>query len=122
MRAAIRLSAPRRSRGGRRFDPDQVHQNLHPNLRRLHPFGRTIEVGSMTKTTKTATPTPDLRGWKQIAEFMGLPVSTVQRWAAEGMPVARSGRNVIAKPEEVNAWLDRNTGQRQDVHIATEST
>ena len=75
----------------------------------------------MPRPKAKPTPPPGLRGWKQIAEFMGLPQSTVQRWALEGMPVTRVGRNVTAVPEELNRWLDRNTGQRQDVHIATES-
>ena len=76
----------------------------------------------MTKPKNNPKPAQGLRGWKQISEFMGLPESTVQRWASEGMPVARSGRNVTAMPEQLNQWLDRNTGQREDVHIATEST
>src|SRR4029077_8631499 len=101
---------------GRRFDPDQVHQILftleHPALSR----------SPMTKPKNNLKPAQGLRGWKQISEFMGLPESTVQRWASEGMPVARSGRIVTAIPEELNQWLDRNTGQRDDVHIATEST
>ena len=30
-----------------------------------------------------------LKGWQEIAAFLGEPVSVVQRWAAEGMPVRR---------------------------------
>jgi len=30
-----------------------------------------------------------LKGWQQIASFLGEPVSVVQRWANEGMPVHR---------------------------------
>jgi len=52
---------------------------------------------------------------------MGLPESTVQRSAREGMPVTRAGRNITAVPEELNSWL-RDTGERQDVHIATAAT
>jgi phage terminase Nu1 subunit (DNA packaging protein) len=76
----------------------------------------------MARTKTKLMPPAKLRGWKQIAEFMGLPESTVQRWAREGMPVTRAGRNVTAVPEEMNRWFDRNTGQRQDVHIATDTT
>jgi len=30
-----------------------------------------------------------LKGWKEIASFLGEPVSVAQRWATEGMPVVR---------------------------------
>ena len=33
-----------------------------------------------------------LKGWKQISEFLGEPVSVVKRWAAEGMPLHREGK------------------------------
>lgn len=45
----------------------------------------------------TQQPAPDLlKGWQQIAAFLGQPVSVVQRWANEGMPVKRKGRFVPA--------------------------
>jgi hypothetical protein len=34
-----------------------------------------------------------LKGWQQIAEFLGLPISAAQRWANSGMPVTRDGRH-----------------------------
>jgi hypothetical protein len=50
----------------------------------------------------------ELRGWPVIAQFLGMPNSTVRRWAKEGMPVRREGRNVVATQEELNQWLQRN--------------
>ena len=62
----------------------------------------------------------ELKGWKQIAAFLGEPVSVVQRWANEGMPVRREGRFVATTPEELNSWLGKQSGK--PVHVATEDT
>jgi phage terminase Nu1 subunit (DNA packaging protein) len=67
---------------------------------------------------KTEHPSP-LKGWKQIAAFLGLPVSAAQRWAQSGMPVTREGQLVVASPDEINRWLGRETSE--PVHIATDS-
>jgi len=61
-----------------------------------------------------------LNGWQQIASFLGHPTAVVQRWAGEGMPVRRQGRFVTTTPEELNAWLGRESGK--PVHVATEET
>jgi hypothetical protein len=61
----------------------------------------------------------ELRGWPAIAQFLGMPNSTVHRWAKEGMPVRREGRNVVASPEELNRWLQRTSGEAVGVHVAT---
>ena len=61
-----------------------------------------------------------LKGWKQIAEFLGQPISVAQRWATTGMPVARQGRFVVATPEELNNWLGRESGE--PVHVVTNET
>ena len=58
-----------------------------------------------------------LKGWKEIAQFLGQPSSTAQRWAKEGMPVERKGRMVEAQPEKVNLWLGRVS--HEPVQIAT---
>ena len=60
-----------------------------------------------------------LKGWKQIAEFLGEPVSVVKRWRSEGMPVTEQGRFVTSSPEQLNAWLGRESGK--PVHAATEN-
>jgi hypothetical protein len=62
-----------------------------------------------------------LKGWQQIAAFLGQPVSVAQRWANEGMPVRRQGRYVESSPEEVNRWLGRESAG-EPVQIATSET
>src|ERR1700723_229390 len=61
-----------------------------------------------------------LKGWKQISEFLGEPVSVVKRWAAEGMPLHREGQFVSSSSNELNAWLGKESGK--PVHVATENT
>lgn len=61
----------------------------------------------------------ELKGWQQIAVFLGQPVSTAQRWAKTGMPVTRQGRYVVASPEELNRWLGRESAG-EPVQIVTE--
>jgi hypothetical protein len=65
---------------------------------------------------------PDLlKGWKQIAEYLGQPVATAQRWAKTGMPARREGRSMTASPEELSRWLGREAGVGQPVRIATDN-
>src|SRR5438445_13794999 len=61
----------------------------------------------------------ELQGWQEIAEFLGLPVATAQRWQRSGMPVHRGGRYVYANPEELNSWLSSESPSRFPAHIAT---
>ena len=61
-----------------------------------------------------------LKGWKQISEFLGEPVSVVKRWAADGMPLHREGQFVSTSSDELNTWLGQESGK--PVHVATEST
>jgi hypothetical protein len=65
-------------------------------------------------------PLDALKGWQQIAAFLGEPTSVVQRWASEGMPVRKQGRYVETTPDELNAWLGKESGK--PVHVATENT
>ena len=58
-----------------------------------------------------------LKGWNKIAEFLGQPISVVQRWGRTGMPVKRQGRFVTAVPEELNNWLGREAGG-EPLHVA----
>ena len=71
----------------------------------------------MKRASKAESP---LVGWKAISDYLGQPTSTAQRWAKEGMPVTRQGRNTIASPEELSRWLGRESGQEQPLHIAHE--
>jgi len=61
-----------------------------------------------------------LKGWQQIAAFLGEPTSVVQRWASDGMPIRRQGRYVETTPDDLNAWLGKESGK--PVHVATENT
>lgn len=70
---------------------------------------------------EAAKPEPNiLKGWKEIAAFLGEPVSVIERWANEGMPVRKEGRFVSTTPEELNAWMGKESGK--PVHVATENT
>ena len=64
--------------------------------------------------------TGDLKGWQQIAGFLGEPTSVVQRWAAQGMPVRRQGRYITTTADELNRWLGGQSGK--PVHVATDNT
>lgn len=61
----------------------------------------------------------ELKGWQQIASFLGEPVPVVQRWANEGMPVRRQGRFVSTTADELNSWLRRESGK--PVRVATDN-
>lgn len=62
----------------------------------------------------------ELKGWKQIADFLGEPVSVVKRWKAEGMPVSEQGRFVVTSPEQLTEWLGRESGK--PVHVVSPET
>jgi hypothetical protein len=61
-----------------------------------------------------------LKGWGEIAEFLGQTPSVAQRWQNEGMPVSREGRFVSASPEELTAWVGTERGKKEPIHIASE--
>ena len=61
-----------------------------------------------------------LKGWQQIAAYLGEPSAVAQRWAADGMPVRKQGRYVETTPEELNAWLRKESGK--PVYVATGDT
>ncbi|PYX45905.1 MAG: hypothetical protein DMG79_18170 [Acidobacteria bacterium] len=73
----------------------------------------------MPKRTKLSQP-ETLKGWQQIAAFLGEPVSVVQRWAGDGMPVRREGRFVTTTVDQLNEWLGKESGK--PVHVAVENT
>jgi hypothetical protein len=75
---------------------------------------------SAKKIEPPKAPPETLKGWQQIAGFLGEPQSVVQRWASDGMPVRKQGRYVETTPEELNAWLGKESGK--PVHVATENT
>jgi hypothetical protein len=62
-----------------------------------------------------------LKGWGEIAEFLGQTPAVAQRWQNEGMPVTRQGRFVYASPEELTNWVGTERGKKEPVHIAREN-
>jgi hypothetical protein len=77
------------------------------------------------RATRKATETPVLidgilMGWPSIAKYLGQPVSVVQRWAKNGMPVERKGRSMTARPGELSRWLGKES-RKEAVHIAQTS-
>ena len=60
-----------------------------------------------------------LKGWKEIASFLGQPVAVSQRWARSGMPVTREGRFMYASRDGLSRYLGREAGLDLPVHIAT---
>ncbi len=67
-------------------------------------------------------PDESLKGWAAIAKFLSQPVSTVQRWANEGMPLTRIGRYVAASPADLERWLTQEAGAKETLHIPNEKT
>ena len=62
-----------------------------------------------------------LKGWLEIAAFLGQPFSVAQRWADSGMPVEKRGRYVYSSREQLNRWLGRESAG-EPVQIATNET
>jgi hypothetical protein len=76
-----------------------------------------------TKTTRVADAKSELevlKGWAEIARFLGQPISVAERWAKSGMPLRREGRHVTASPAELNKWLGRESAG-EPVHISAET-
>jgi hypothetical protein len=72
----------------------------------------------MPKRNKPEAQSELLKGWRQIAGFLGQPVSVAQRWTTDGMPVRKQGRYVETSREELNRWLGRESAG-EPVQIAT---
>jgi len=75
----------------------------------------------MAKQKKSQDDRHELKGWQQIAAFLGQPLSVVQRWADSGMPVDKRGRYVYSTREQLNHWLGRESAG-EPIQIATEDT
>jgi hypothetical protein len=94
------------------------------SVKRASSCRRCVKVKPKRKSaTNPAKPLPskpsELRGWPAIAQFLGMPNSTAHRWAKEGMPVRREGRNMVANPEELSRWLQRTSGEAAGGHVVT---
>src|ERR1700686_5315606 len=75
---------------------------------------------SVAKGKRKAEP-ERLKGWQEIARFLGQPISVAQRWAKSGMPISREERRVNASVEELTRWLGRESAG-EPVQIASENT
>ncbi len=73
-----------------------------------------------SRAPQRAAQTDHLKGWTQIAKFLGQPVAVAQRWARSGLPVTREGRFMTASTEELSRYMGREAGLDVPVHIATE--
>ena len=60
-----------------------------------------------------------LRGWKNIAAYLGIPTGTAQRWAKDGMPVRREAPSTVADPKELSAWLGRESHMPGPAQVMT---
>jgi predicted site-specific integrase-resolvase len=78
-----------------------------------------VHGGSSSSSSSSDSSSEPLKGWKEIADYLGLPISAAQRWAKSGMPITREGRRVQSSAGELNRWMGRETSE--PVHIATES-
>jgi hypothetical protein len=83
-------------------------------------FKRRRAYSDMSKRPAKKEAPVTLKGWQQIADFLGEPQSVVLRWANEGMPVRKEGRFVSTSPDELNVWLGKESGK--PVHAVTETT
>ena len=68
---------------------------------------------------KDDQPSQPLKGWREIADYLGQPVSVAERWAHEGMPVEHKGRSVVASREDLRRWLGRESAG-ESVRIASD--
>ena len=64
-----------------------------------------------------------LKGWKDIAKYLGCGIRTVQRWQVLGLPVRRPAHRrrsaVVAVSEDLDAWLRSEPGQAA-IHHSSE--
>ena len=74
-------------------------------------------MAKKTDRSKSENQPEVLKGWKEIARYLGERVSVVQRWATEGMPVTKEGRAISTTPSQLNEWLA--SVSQKPVHIVT---
>jgi hypothetical protein len=75
----------------------------------------------MPKRQKPESESDLLKGWQQIAAFLGQPVSVVHRWATEECQLRKQGRHIETSREELNRWLGRESAG-EPVKIVTPQT
>jgi hypothetical protein len=82
------------------------------------------------RNTKSKSQDRVLKGWAEIARFLGQTVAVAQRRGKSGMPVTHAGRSVHASPEELTKWVgtapagaepaSTRTEQVEPIRIASE--
>jgi hypothetical protein len=72
------------------------------------------------KDDKNKPPTT-LKGWQQIADFLGEPLSVVQRWGKTRYADHAAGSDCDYVPDALNEWLGQESGGKP-VHAATAQT
>lgn len=80
---------------------------------------RPKQTGSTSKPVTIEGQPAQLKGWKAIADYLGIGESAAQRWARTGMPVRREGRFTIANVDELRAWLGRESHMAKPAFVAT---
>jgi hypothetical protein len=80
---------------------------------------RAVLINTFMASPKRKSEPPFLKGWQQIASFLGQPLAVVQRWAKSGMPAIRQGRHMIAAPGKLSRWLA--TSGVQSIHAVSEN-
>jgi hypothetical protein len=100
----------------RRFDSPLSTANGNTGIEQKPAFPK--DGRAMVKPTDAKAEPDELKGWHEIASFLGQPVSLVQRWADSGMPVEKRGRYVYSSRARLNAWL-RREAVGEPVQIAT---
>jgi hypothetical protein len=96
-----------------RLNPVQLHHS------RAFSDAETSRDNTEEKDREEVT-TGDLEGLAAELLTFSVNLSRVQRWANEGMPVRKEGRFVSTSPDELNAWLGKESGK--PVHAVTETT
>lgn len=59
--------------------------------------------------------TPDILGWKQIADYLNVSVPTATRWAIRAscpLPVCNYGGQKAAYREDLDSWITYETSKR----------
>lgn len=66
-----------------------------------------------------------LKGWKDIAKYLGCGLRTAQRWEALGLPVRRPGHRlrsaVVALTNDLDAWVRSEAGRVTDTQSSKQN-
>ena len=87
--------------------------------------GRRLQSDTMAakkKSAKREQAPESLKGWKAIANYLGIGEATAKHWAKNGMPVRSEGRFTVAFPEEISKWLGKEAHMPRPAYVATADT